>query len=116
MKWRASPLRKAAELQAQIEQLQRVLAGLLKACELTGTASKSVKRRASKVSCQNGSLRSETVPQTKSVAADVLEILDEVLFWGNEFSSSQSKTARFVNTYQWRGLKPIDRDRFVSVE
>jgi hypothetical protein len=46
MKWRTSTLRKAAELQLQIEHLQRVLAGLLKASELTGTASKSVKGRA----------------------------------------------------------------------
>jgi hypothetical protein len=95
MKWRASTLRKAAELQAQIEQLQRVLAELLQATEVTVTAPKRVDGRASKVSSQNGSLRSETVsaPQTKGVAADVLEILDEVLFWGNEFSSPESKTA-----------------------
>jgi hypothetical protein len=105
MKWRASTLRKAAELQAQIEQLQRVLAELLQATEVTVTAPKRVDGRASKVSSQNGSLRSETVsaPQTKGVAADVLEILDEVLFWGSEFS-------------RWEGLKPIDRDRFISAE
>jgi len=37
-------------------------------------------------------------------------------FWGNEFSSPESKNGRFVNTYQWQGLKPIDRDRFVSAK
>ena len=59
MKWRASTLRKAAELQAQIEHLQRVLAELLNATELTATASTPVKGRASKASSQNGLLRSE---------------------------------------------------------
>jgi hypothetical protein len=118
MKWRASTLRKAAELQDQIERLERVLAELLKGAVLTGTHSSPVKRRASKASSQDGSLCSAVVSarKTKSVFADGLEILDEVLLWGNEFSSPESKNFRFVNTYRWRGLKPFDRDRFISAE
>src|SRR4029077_6450323 len=98
----------------QIEHLERALAELLQATEVTVTAPKRVDGRASKASSQNGSLHCQAIdaPKAKGVSGDVLEILDEVLFWGNEFSSPESKTARLVNTYRWEGLKPIDRDRF----
>jgi hypothetical protein len=118
MKWRASTLRKAAELQAEIGHLQRSLGELLQATEVKVTAPTRVDGRVRKASSQKGSLCSEAinVPKAKGVSGDVLEILDELLFWGNEFNSSEPKTARFAHIYRWKGLKPIDRDRFVSAE
>ena len=54
--------------------------------------------RVRKASSQNGSLCSQAinVPKAKGVSRDVLEILDELLFWENEFNSSEPKTVRFA--------------------
>ena len=118
VKWQSSTLRKAAELQAQIEHLERALTELLQATEVAVTAPTRVNRHASKANSQNGSLCSQAinVPKTKGVAGDVLEVLDELLLWGNEFNSPEPKTALFAHIYRWQGLKPIDCDRFISAE
>ena len=80
MKWRSSTLRKAAELQAQIEHFERALGELLRAIEVTDPL--PVTGRATKASSQNGLLCYEAVntPTVNGGSGEDLEVLDELLF------------------------------------
>jgi len=117
MQWRSSTLRKAAQLQAQIESLERALAELLQMNGTTVTASNGSKNHAVNAKPERGAggPLGATVTLTKALngtpsTLSPFELLDELLLWGNEFNGSESKTKRTRRApiYYLQGLKRVD--------
>jgi hypothetical protein len=117
MKWSSYTLRAAAVIQAEIERLNKVLAELLQREGTTVTASNGSKNHAVNAKPERGAggPLGATVTLTKALngtpsTLSPLELLDELLLWGNEFNGSESKTKRTRRApiYYLQGLKRVD--------
>jgi hypothetical protein len=112
MKWSSYTLRAAAVIQGEIERLEKVLAELLQWEGTAFTASNGSKNHASVESWTSGPLGTTVAaPKTLDVepsALSAFEFLDEVLFWGNQFSGPEPKLTQYTPTYCLQGLKRVD--------
>lgn len=121
MNWSSSTLRAAAEIQAQIEQLNQVLTELLQPDGVPVTASKGrgnlvTAPRASELEGEAGGPLGPTMTGTKVEGAplNLTELLDGLLFWGSEVTSAKPKQTRRAPIYHIQGLKRIDSGRLLT--
>ena len=139
MKLSSSTLRKAAEIQERIEQLQSELDGLLQTGEETpstvvATTTPNVSRafgrrgRKAAVSTPTGGARgrrstSPTGPLAPAVVKvlksrnspmSVSEILDGLLSNGYKFASPEPKKNLFARIYRLKGVKQVGPGKFAA--
>lgn len=125
MKWSSSTLRDAADIQAQIERLNKALAELLQRDGTTVPVSNGRKNQATtaptapKPERGPGDPLESTVTITKPLngapsTLSAFEFLDEVLFWGNQFSGSEPKLTQNIPTYCLQGLKRVDSGHLLT--
>jgi len=123
-KWSSSTLRRAAEIQAQVERLKKALAELLQTDGTTAVASNGREHQAlpppvpdpkgksggprRPATAVTNALNDEGAPMSASA------LLEESLSWGHEFSSSELKKTRLAPIYHLQGLKRADSGRLVA--
>ena len=134
MKLSSSTLRKAAEIQERIEQLQTELGGLLQS-EGGGQNSARVSQastavvtqgRGKKVAPVRGRGRRSTSPtgplapavvqvlKSKNSPMSVSEILDGLLSNGYKFASPEPKKNLFARIYRLKGVKQVGPGKFTA--
>ena len=133
MKLSSSTLRKAAEIQERIEQLQTELDGLLqneseqnKVPVSPPVATRGPVRRAAVVAPVKGRGRRSTSPtgplapavvqvlKSKSSPMSVSEILDGLLSNGYKFGSPEPKKNLFARIYRLKGVKQVGPGKFAA--
>jgi hypothetical protein len=133
VKLSSSNLRKAAEIQERIEQLQTELEALLgreneQNTNSTGNAPVPVQRtgRVRKLSSERGRGRRSTSPsgplapavvqilRTKDSPMSVAEILDGLLSNGYKFASPEPKKNLFARIYRLKGVKQVGPGKFAA--
>jgi hypothetical protein len=134
VKLSSSTLRKAAEIQERIEQLQTELGGLLQS-EGGGQNSARVSQastavvtqgRGKKVAPVRGRGRRSTSPtgplapavvqvlKSRSSPMSVSEILDGLLTNGYKFASPEPKKNLFARIYRLKGVKQVGPGKFTA--
>ena len=139
MKLSSSTLRKAAEIQERIEQLQSELDGLLQTGEETRSAvaattapnvSRELSRRGRKAAVATatggGRGRRSTSPtgplapavvkvlKSRNSPMSVSEILDGLLSNGYKFASPEPKKNLFARIYRLKGVKQVGPGKFAA--
>jgi hypothetical protein len=133
VKLSSSTLRKAAEIQERIEQLQAELDTLLQndsgqssPPESTAVATRGQVRRAGAGASARGRGRRSTSPtgplapavvqvlKSKSSPMSVSEILDGLLSNGYKFASPEPKKNLFARIYRLKGVKQVGPGRFAA--
>ena len=134
VKLSSSTLRKAAEIQERIEQLQTELGGLLQSeggeqnSAAVSQASTAVvtQERGKKVALVRGRGRRSTSPtgplapavvqvlNSKSSPMSVSEILDGLLSNGYKFASPEPKKNLFARIYRLKGVKQVGPGKFTA--
>jgi hypothetical protein len=134
VKLSSSTLRKAAEIQERIEQLQTELGGLLQSeggeqnSAAVSQASTAVvtQERGKKVAPVRGRGRRSTSPtgplapavvqvlNSKSSPMSVSEILDGLLSNGYKFASPEPKKNLFARIYRLKGVKQVGPGKFTA--
>ena len=134
VKLSSSTLRKAAEIQERIEQLQTELGGLLQSAggeqnsAALSQASTAVvtQGRGKKVAPVGGRGRRSTSPtgplapavvqvlKSKSSPMSVSEILDGLLSNGYKFASPEPKKNLFARIYRLKGVKQVGPGKFTA--
>jgi hypothetical protein len=134
VKLSSSTLRKAAEIQERIEQLQTELGGLLQSeggeqnSAAVSQASTAVvtQERGKKVALVRGRGRRSTSPtgplapavvqvlKSKSSPMSVSEILDGLLSNGYKFASPEPKKNLFARIYRLKGVKQVGPGKFTA--
>ena len=134
VKLSSSTLRKAAEIQERIEQLQTELGGLLQSeggeqnSAAVSQASTAVvtQERGKKVAPVRGRGRRSTSPtgplapavvqvlNSKSSPMSVSEILDGLLSNGHKFASPEPKKNLFARIYRLKGVKQVGPGKFTA--
>jgi hypothetical protein len=134
VKLSSSTLRKAAEIQERIEQLQTELGGLLQSeggeqnSAAVSQASTAVvtQERGKKVAPVGGRGRRSTSPtgplapavvqvlNSKSSPMSVSEILDGLLSNGYKFASPEPKKNLFARIYRLKGVKQVGPGKFTA--
>ena len=134
VKLSSSTLRKAAEIQERIEQLQTELGGLLQSeggeqnSAAVSQASTAVvtQGRGKKVAPVRGRGRRSTSPtgplapavvqvlNSKSSPMSVSEILDGLLSNGYKFASPEPKKNLFARIYRLKGVKQVGPGKFTA--
>ena len=138
MKLSSSTLRKAAEIQERIEQLQSELDSLLKAGEEASSAPVVAATTAPTVSRQRGRKAAATVPagtsrgrrstsptgplapavvkvlKSRNTPMSVSEILDGLLSNGYKFASPEPKKNLFARIYRLKGVKQVGPGKFAA--
>jgi hypothetical protein len=134
VKLSSSTLRKAAEIQERIEQLQTELGGLLQSeggernSAPVSQASTAVvtQGRGKRVAAVRGRGRRSTSPtgplapavvqvlKSKSSPMSVSEILDGLLSNGYKFASPEPKKNLFARIYRLKGVKQVGPGKFTA--
>ena len=130
MKLSSSTLRKAAEIQERIEQLQTELDGLLRndsgqssAPESAPVATRVQVRRAGVARGRGRRSTSPTGPlapavvqvlKSKNSPMSVSEILDGLLSDGYKFASPEPKKNLFARIYRLKGVKQVGPGKFAA--
>jgi len=134
VKLSSSTLRKAAEIQERIEQLQTELGGLLQSeggeqnSAAVSQASTAVvtQERGKKVAPVRGRGRRSTSPtgplapavvqvlKSKNSPMSVSEILDGLLSNGYKFASPEPKKNLFARIYRLKGVKQVGPGKFTA--
>jgi hypothetical protein len=133
VKLSSSTLRKAAEIQERIEQLQAELDSLLKndsgqysAPESTPVGARGQARRGGTGASARGRGRRSTSPtgplapavvqvlKSRSSPMSVAEILDGLLSNGYKFASPEPKKNLFARIYRLKGVKQVGPGKFAA--
>jgi hypothetical protein len=133
VKLSSSTLRKAAEIQERIEQLQAELDSLLKndsgqhsAPESTPVGARAQARRGGAGALARGRGRRSTSPtgplapavvqvlKSRSSPMSVSEILDGLLSNGYKFASPEPKKNLFARIYRLKGVKQVGPGKFAA--
>ena len=130
MKLSSSTLRKAAEIQERIEQLQTELDGLLRndsgqspPPESAPVATRGQVRRAGVARGRGRRSTSPTGPlapavvqvlKSKNSPMSVSEILDGLLSNGYKFASPEPKKNLFARIYRLKGVKQVGPGKFAA--
>jgi hypothetical protein len=133
VKLSSSTLRKAAEIQERIEQLQAELDNLLQNSggqysvpESTPVATRGQARKGSVAASAKGRGRRSTSPtgplapavvqvlKSKSSPMSVSEILDGLLSNGYKFASPEPKKNLFARIYRLKGVKQVGPGKFAA--
>ena len=119
MNWSSSTLRAAAEIQAQIERLDQALTALLHSegipvlafngrDDRSATAPTTPEPEGESGGSVGPTMTGSKGPNGDGAPLSPSEWLDELLFWGSEFTPSKVKKARRAPTYHVQGLKRDD--------
>ena len=134
VKLSSSTLRKAAEIQERIEQLQTELGGLLQSeggeqtsvpvsqasaavvAEGRGKKAAPVRGRGRRSTSPTGPLAPAVVQvlKSKSSPMSVSEILDGLLSNGYKFASPEPKKNLFARIYRLKGVKQVGPGKFTA--
>lgn len=112
MKWSASTLRAAAEIQAQIERLDQALTEILLTSDVRVTPSKGRYNLATAPGRPLGPPLAGSRVEGASLSPS--ELLDGLLFWGNPSSPSKPNKPQRAPTYHLQGLKRRDSGRLLT--
>jgi hypothetical protein len=130
VKLSSSTLRKAAEIQERIEQLQTELDGLLRSDSGQSSAPESApvatRGQVRKTGVVRGRGRRSTSPtgplapavvqvlKSKNSPMSVSEILDGLLSNGYKFASPEPKKNLFARIYRLKGVKQVGPGKFAA--